>query len=152
MRKIDYYIYLDYSERLIGYTIIKNEKVGVILPKISKFHHYKDRKHKKAYLSSIKKIIKSKRIIEDLLKIKIRELRENILIFTDVIEFIKNNDNCAIFASIDDNQFYAFKKLLELVPHKNHTIVQKESSLIKGSKEYQLSLIIDTLLNLKRNE
>ena len=63
MKKIDYYIYLDYSETLVGYSIIEEEKVDIILPKITKFHHYKDLKHKKAYLSSIKKIIKSQKIL-----------------------------------------------------------------------------------------
>ena len=152
MKNIDHYIYLDYSERIVGYTIIEKEKVNILLPKISKFHHYKDIKHKKAYLSSIKKVIKTKRILEDLFKHKIKDLRENLYIFTEVIEFIKRNDNCAIFASIDDNQYRAFVRLLSMIPHKDHTIVRKESDLKKGSIEYKLSLIIDTLLNLKRNE
>ncbi|MBW2974770.1 hypothetical protein KY366_03555 [Candidatus Woesearchaeota archaeon] len=152
MKKIDHYIYLDYSERLIGYTIIEKEKVGTLLPKISKFHHYKDIKHKKAYLSSIKKVIKTKKILEDLLKHKIRELRDNLYIFTEVIEFIEKNDHCAIFASIDNNQYKAFVRLLKMIHHRDHVIVRKESDLKKGSIEYKLSLIIDTLLNLKRNE
>ena len=152
MNSIDYYIYLDYSERLVGYIIIEKEKLGAILPKISKFHHYKDIKHKKAYLFAIRKTIESKKILEDLLKHKIRELRENLYIFTEVIEFIKTNDNCVIFASIDDNQYRAFIRLLDMIPDKGHTLVRKESDLKKGSTEYQLSLIIDTLLNIKRNE
>jgi len=152
MKKFDYYIYIDYSERLIGYVIIKKEKAEGILPKISKFHHYKDIKHKKAYLTSIRKVIKSKKILEDLLKVKIKELRKNLSIFIDVIEFIKKNDNCIIFASIDNNQHNAFIRLFNMVPHKDHVIVRKESDLKKGSAEYRLSLIIDTLLNLKRNE
>ncbi|MBU0628533.1 MAG: hypothetical protein KKC75_05050 [Nanoarchaeota archaeon] len=152
MKSIDYYIYLDYSEKLVGYIIVKSEKVGIILPKISKFHHYKDLKHKKSYLSAVKKTIESKKILEDLLKHKIRELRENLYIFIEVIEFIKTNDNCVIFASIDDNQYRAFVKLISMIPDKCHTIVRKESELKKGSAEYRLSLIIDTLLNIKRNE
>lgn len=152
MKDIDYYIYLDYSERLVGYTIISKEKSNILLPKISKFHHYKDIKYKKAYISSIKKVIITKNILEDLFKHKIKELRENLYIFTEVIEFIKVNNNCAIFASIDDNQYRAFVRLLNLIPNNNHTIVRKESNLKRGSSEYKLSLIIDTLLNLKRKE
>ena len=152
MKDIDYYIYLDYSERLVGYTIISKEKINILLPKISKFHHYKDIKYKKAYISSIKKVIITKNILEDLFKHKIKELRENLYIFTEVIEFIKVNNNCAIFASIDDNQYRAFVRLLNLIPNNNHTIVRKESNLKRGSSEYKLSLIIDTLLNLKRKE
>src|SRR3989344_7267986 len=108
MKTIDHYIYLDYSENLIGYAIIEREKVNIILPKISKFRHYKDVKHKKQYLAAMKKVISSKKIIEDLTKLKIKELRDNLSIFVGIIDFIKKNDNCAIFASIDNNQYSAF--------------------------------------------
>ena len=68
----------------------------------------------------------------------------------DIEEFIKRYNNCKIFASVDNNQFNSFVKLLDIVPHKNHVILVKESDLKKGSVEYKLSLIIDTMLNIER--
>ena len=35
----DYYIYIDYSENLIGYIIIHKDKIEELLPKLSKFRH-----------------------------------------------------------------------------------------------------------------
>ena len=89
-------------------------------------------------------------IIGLLLKWKIRKVRLNLDIFTDIIEFVKKNDYCAIFMSVDNNQYYAFTKLLEILPHQRHLIILKESKLKKGSVEYKLSLIIDTMLNIER--
>ena len=40
-REFDYYIFIDYSENLIGYNIIEKEKVGELLLKTSRF---RDRK------------------------------------------------------------------------------------------------------------
>ncbi len=101
--KFDYYIYIDYSENLIGYNIIYNEKIKEILPLISKFHHYKKIKHKKQYLSAIKKILTKKNIKSLLLKYKIEKIRYNAFIFADVLEFVKKYDNCGIFVSVDNN-------------------------------------------------
>ena len=37
-RIIDYYIFIDYSERLVGYIIIQKEKIKELLPRISKLN------------------------------------------------------------------------------------------------------------------
>ena len=147
---IDYYIYLDYSEFLVGYLIIKKDDLSELLPKISKLHHYKDIKNKKGYIHSIRKVIEKNSIDKYLLKCKIKHLKDNLSIFIEVIDFIKINDNCIIFASIDDNQFISFVKLVGMIQHKDNVIVVKESDLEKGSIEYKLSLIIDTKLNIER--
>ena len=51
---------------------------------------------------------------------------------------------------MDNNQLMAFTKLLDMIPHKDHIAIFKESDLKKGSIEYSLSLIIDTKLNIER--
>ena len=149
-QKIDYYIYIDYSAELIGYNIIENEKICLILPKIAKFRHYKEERHKKIYLLKIKREIRNSNLTSLLLRQKIKRIKDNISIFLEVIEFVKKHDNCLIFLSVDNNQFDAFTKLLEMIPHKEHIKVVKESDLKRRSLEYQLSLIIDTILNLER--
>ena len=147
---IEYYIYLDYSQKLVGYIIIQNEMIPDILPKISKLHHYKDLKNKKGYIKSVKKLFDENQIEKYLLKYKIKELKDNLSIFVEIVDFIKTHDNCKIFASIDNNQFIAFARLLDMIPHKDHIILVNESDLKKGSVEYKLSLIIDTKLNIER--
>jgi len=147
---IDYYIYLDYSESLVGYTIIQKDNIENLLPRISKLHHYKDIKNKKSYIQSIKKVFERNRIEECLLKCKIKTLKDNLSIFVEILDFVKKYDNCKIFASIDNNQFIAFARLLDLIPHKDNVTIVKESDLKKGSAEYRLSLIIDTKLNIER--
>jgi len=150
MRRFDYYIYIDYSENLIGYTIIEGDKINEILPRISKLHHYKKVKHKRAYISVMKKKFKKEHIVNLLLKWKIKKVRSNLNVFLDVVEFVKKNDNCAVFLSVDNNQYISFMKLLKLIPYQEHATVVRESELKKGSVEYKLSLIIDTMLNLER--
>ena len=147
---IDYYIYLDYSESLVGYIIIQKNDVEKLLPRISKLHHYKGIKNKKSYIQSIKKVFARNRIDECLLKFKIKTLKDNLSIFVEILDFIKKYENCKIFASIDNNQFIAFARLLDLIPHKDNVTIVKESDLKKGSVEYRLSLIIDTKLNIER--
>jgi len=149
-KAIDYYIFIDYSERLVGYIIVQKEKIQDIIPRITKLHHYKDIKYKKSYIKSIKKVFEKNNIVQYLLKCKIKELKDNLSIFVEVIEFIKKYDNCGIFASVDNNQFDSFKKLLDIIPHKDHIMLVKESDLKKGSVEYKLSLIVDTMLNIER--
>ena len=149
---IDYYIYLDYSERLVGYIIIQKEQIPHIIPKITKLHHYKNIKNKKGYINSIKNIFDKNKIEQHLLKCKIKDLKDNLSVFADIIDFVKKYDNCKIFASIDNNQFNAFMRLLSMIPHKTHVTVTKESDLKKGSLEYKLSLIIDTKLNIEMSE
>jgi len=149
-RVIDYYIFIDYSSDLIGYNIIEKEKIPEILPKIVKLGHYKKERHRRTYLAKIKKSIKKSSIIPLLFKQKIKSMKDNILIFLEVIEFIKNNDNCVIFLSVDNNQFNAFTKLLDMIPHKQHITIVKESKMKKDSVEYRLSLIIDNMLTIER--
>lgn len=147
---IDYYIYLDYSGELVGYNIIEKEKVDLILPKIVKFRHYKEERHKKIYLYKIKREIKNSNLTSLLLKQKIKHLKDNLILFAEIIEFIKKYDNCLIFISVDNNQFNAFIRLLNLISHKEHITVVKESDLKRNSIEHRLSLIIDTMLNIER--
>lgn len=149
-RIVDYYIFIDYSFDLVGYNIIEKEKVPLILPKITKFRHHKEERHKKIYLHKIKREIKNSNLTSLLLKQKIKHIKDNLIIFAEIIDFVKKNDNCIIFMSVDNNQFNAFNKLLDMIPHKDHIIVRKESELKRKSLEHQLSLIIDTMLNIER--
>ena len=149
-RTFDYYIFVDYSHDLIGYNIIEKNKISLLVEKISKLGHYNEERHKGTYLIKIKKIIKKNEIKSLLYKQKIRSLGDNLSIFLEVLEFVRAHDNCAIFLSVDNNQFDAFYKLMALVPHKQHVIVVHESKLKKGSLEYKLSLIIDNMLIIKR--
>lgn len=148
--RVDYYIFIDYSGKLIGYNIIERKNVDSLLEKTSKFEHYKKVRHIGTYLLKIKKIVKKGEIISLLKKQKIKNLKDNISVFVDVIEFIKQHDNCAIFLSVDNNQYNAFMRLMDLVPHKEHLTLVKESNLKKGSIEYRLSLIIDNMLVIER--
>ena len=144
----EYHIYLDYSERLVGYTIVQREKIQDLLPLITKLHHYKDIKYKKAYIQSVKKVIEKNRIADYLLKFQIKELKDNLSMFVEILDFVKKREGSKIFISIDDNQLIAFSRLLGMM-HLNVAAV-KESGLKKGSVEYKLSLIIDTMLNIER--
>jgi len=148
MKNFDYYIFIDYSENLIGYSIIENNKVKELLPKLSRFKHYKKSGDKNLYLKNIKKTIKRDRIKTYIEKIKIINIKENITLFAEVLEFIKKHENCIIFISVDDFQYDAFRKLALIINNKIQVI--KESQLKLGSIEYQLSLVIDNLLNIER--
>jgi len=144
----EYHIYLDYSERLVGYIIIHREKIRDLLPLITKLHHYKDIKYKKAYLQSVKKTLEKNRVADYLLKCRIKELKDNLSIFVEILDFVKKYENCRMFISIDDNQFIAFSRLLRMMQLNVATV--NESRLKKGSVEHKLSLIIDTILNVER--
>ena len=148
--EIDYYIFIDYSERLVGYIIIQKEKIKELLPRISKLHHYKDIKYKRAYIQSIKKVFEKNKINKYFFKFKSKELKDNLSIYVDIIDFVKKYDDCKIFISVDNNQFKVFIRLVDMIPHKEHITIVKESGLKKGSAEYELSLIIDTKLNMER--
>jgi replicative superfamily II helicase len=150
-KKFDYYIFIDFSENLIGYNIINSEKMLELLPKISKIAHYKNLRHKKEYLNSVKRRIETNKILSYFVKYKIRELYRNADIYTDVLDFIKRHENCIIFISIDNRQFKAFRKLVGYVDGEK-VVVKRESELIKGTPEYQTSLVLDTLLNIERNK
>lgn len=150
MLAFDYYIFIDYSVDFIGYNIIENKNVPAVLQKIVKFRHFKDERHKRTYLIKIKREIKNSDLTSFILKQKINHLKDNLLIFAEVMDFVKGNDKCLIFMSVDNNQFNAFKRLLEMIPHENHVTLKKESDLKRNSPEYRLSLIIDTMLNIER--
>ena len=148
-KQFDYYIFIDFSENLIGYNIIENEKMILLLPKISKFAHYKCIRHKRAYIKSIKKILKKEKIISYFTKHKIKEIRNNIDIYIDILDFLKKHENCIIFISVDNSQYIAFKRMVEISSEQN-IIVKKESELVKGTPEHKTSLVLDTLLNIER--
>ena len=147
----DYYIFLDYSEDLIGYNIIEQKKICELLPKISRFGHYKGRRNRKVYLKHISNTIKREKIKSYFERTKIEKSRKNIELFTEILEFIKKHKNCIIFLSVDDYQFKKLRKLLSLVDGGN-TDIRKESGLKKGTPEYQMSLVIDNLLNIERRK
>jgi hypothetical protein len=148
-RQFDYYIFLDYSENLIGYIIVEQSKINEILPKISRFRHYRKAGDKGLYLKNIKKTFKRENLLNYFLKHKIRETRQNMEIFLDIGEFIKSHPNCLIFASIDNKQYDSFQNFVNIVDGKN-IIVVKESELRVGTPEYQVSLILDNWLNMER--
>jgi len=149
--KFDYYIYIDYSENLIGYTIIEKDKIEDLLPKISRFRHYRGSKDRKIYLKHIHNTIKKEKICSYFLKFKIKKIYENMEIYVDVLDFIKKHEHCIIFISIDNKQYIKFKKLVHIIDGEKTKIV-KESGLKRGTIEYQMSLIIDNLLNIKRRQ
>ena len=150
-KEFDYYIFIDYSEDFIGYDIIEKEKIKELLSRISKIKHYKEVKHKKEYLKSIRKVFDKNNILNYFTAFKIKTVRQNLEIFADIGEFIKSNENCLIFISIDDKQYSNFERLVKIVDGKNIVIV-KEGKLMESSVEHKLSLIIDNLLNLERTK
>ena len=148
-KEFDYYIFIDYSENLIGYNIIENDKIKGLLPKISKFAHYRKLKYKSSYIHSIKKLIEKENIVSYFMRNKIRSMRQNMEVYLDVLDFLKKHDNCIIFISIDDHEYSNFKKMVKISDGKR-TIVKKESQLEKRTPEYQISLVLDTMLNIER--
>jgi len=149
MKEFDYYIFIDYSEDLIGYLILENRVINEILPKITKFAHYHDLRKKPQYIRSIKNVITKHELIKYFLKLKIKKLQATPEIYADLAEFLKKSHNCGIFISIDDKQYSNFERFIEVVDGDDNRIV-RESQLKRGSKEYKLSLILDTLLNIER--
>ncbi len=149
MEKFDYYIYIDYSEGLIGYNILERDKLDELIPKISRFRHYRDSKNRKLYLRNVNNALKKENIRNYFIKIKIKFKTDSLEIYSDVLEFVKKHDNCLIFISVDDNQFKNFKKLVNIIGGKSIKII-KESELKRGTKEYQVSLVLDNLLNIER--
>jgi len=150
-KKFDYYIFIDYSERLLGYCILDVDKVSKILPLITRFRHYRDTKNRKLYLKNVNSTIKKNSIKSYFYKIKIRDLYFTPEIYSDIAEFLSKHKNCIIFISIDDAQYDNFRKLVNILSGEK-TVVKKESELKKGSPEYQLSLVIDNLLNIERRK
>jgi len=148
-KEFDYYIFIDYSENFLGYLIIKKEDIRDFLPKISKFSHYKELKHKPAYIHSIKKIIEKNKILSCPLKMKIRKATDTPEIYSDILEFLKSHNNCLVFISVDNKQYSNFERLVKIIDGTNTKVV-KESELKKDTFEYRISLVLDTLLNIER--
>ena len=149
MKEFDYFLFIDYSEDYLWYLIIENKNIREFLPKISKFANYRELKNKGAYINSIKKIVEKNKICSHLCKYKIRKTRSTPEIYSDILEFLKKYENSLIFICVDNTQFINFKKLVNIIDGKNVKVI-KESELKKFSKEYRISLVIDTLLNLSR--
>lgn len=149
MKEFDYYIFIDYSENLIGYNIIEHDNMLKLLPKISRFRHYKEANNRRLYLKNVKKTVERENVRFYFLKFGIKPLYKNADVYVDVLEFIKKHENCIIFISVDNRQFKAFNKLVGFVDGKK-TVVKKESELLNGTPEYQLSLVLDNLLNIER--
>jgi len=120
-----------------------------LLPKLSRFRHYRSSGNRKFYLKNIKKTFKRDSIKSYFLKLKIKDMHKNMDIYLDVLEFLKKHENCIIFISIDNTQYPAFRKMVDIVDGKE-VVVKQESELIKGTPEYQASLVLDNLLNIER--
>ena len=145
----DYYIFIDYSENLIGYIIIDKESKNKLLPMLVKLKHYKGLKHKIEYLNTAKKCFEKNSLHNFIVKQRITELRQNVELCSEIFDFCGLKKESKIFISVDDRQYRGFMKLASIVDGKRLKIV-KEGELKKDSIEYKISLIIDTLLNLKR--
>jgi len=148
-REFDYYIFIDYSENLIGYSIIDKNKIKELLPKISRFRHYREAGDRKLYLKNVKKTFKRDDIKSSFLRLKVKEMHKNMEIYLDVLEFLKKHENCIIFISVDNRQYPSFRKMVNIVDGKD-VVVKQEDELIKGTPEYQVSLVLDNLLNIAR--
>ncbi len=149
MKEFDYYIFIDYSENLIGYSIISKEKIKELLPKITRFRHYRGAGDRKQYLKNVKNTFKRDDLKSYFLKLKIKDMHKNMEIHLDVLEFLKKHENCIIFISVDNSQYPAFRKMVDIINGEN-TVVKKESELIIGTPEYRVSLVLDNLLNIER--
>jgi len=149
IKEFDYNIYIDYSENLLGYLIIEKKNLKEILQRISRFKHYKNARNRKFYLKNVKKTIKEKDILEFIYKLKIRELRFTLEIYTDIAEFLGKHRRDLVFISVDDSQYHTFKKLVRVIDGENVSI-KKESELRRGTLEYQMSLLLDNILNIER--
>ena len=149
VKEFDYYVYIDYSENYLGYLIIEKEKIKAFLPRISKFAHYRELKHKKAYLNSIRKVVEKNKVCDHFCKLKIRKTELTPEIYSDILDFIKYHKNSLIFACVDNKQFLNFQRLVNIIDGQNIKVI-KESELKKHSQEYKISLVLDTLLNLTR--
>lgn len=148
-KQFDYYIFIDYSENLIGYVIIESSKIKNLLQKIFRFKHYRAAGDRRLYLKKVKQTFKREKLLGYFIKSKIREMRNNMEIFLDIGEFIKNHSNCLIFASVDNKQYDSFQNFVKIVDGENIKIV-KESELKVGTDEYRISLILDNWFNIER--
>ena len=87
-------------------------------------------------------------LIKYFVKFKIKTLRDTPEIYADLVEFIRKNDNCIIFISVDDHEYSNFKKFVKIVDG-TKTVIKPESKLVKNTPEYRTSLVLDTLLNIE---
>lgn len=148
-KEFDHYIFIDYSENLLGYMIIENSKLKSLLPHISRLRHYREAGDKKMYIKNVKITFRREKLLTYFKRYKIRESRKNIEIFLDIEEFLKKNKNCLVFVSVDNNQYANFERLVDIVDGKNTTIV-RESELKTGTPEHRVSLVLDNWLNIER--
>jgi hypothetical protein len=148
-KEFDYYIFIDFSENLIGYSLIEKAKFSELLPRINRFKHYKNVSNKKLYLKNIKKTFDRENIRQYFMRFKVKRMDQNMSIYLDVLEFLKKHKNCIIFISVDNRQYSAFKKMIDIIDGEK-VIVKQESELVKGTKEYQVSLVLDNWLNIER--
>jgi hypothetical protein len=148
-KEFDYYIFIDFSENILGYLIIEKDKLNELIPKISRFRHYKDASNKKLYLKNIKTTIKRENIKSYLLKLKMQDMHKNMELYLDILEFLKKHENCIIFISVDNRQYPNFRKMVNIIDGKK-VIIKQESELIPGTVEHQISLVLDNLLNIER--
>ena len=148
-KQFDYYVFIDYSDNLIGYIILNKEKIKGCFPWINKLKHYRRIKRGSLYLKAMKNMFERNNVLGSLEKHKVTELRYNLELCSEIFEFCKSKPDSNIFISVDDRQYLGFMKLMNVLDGKKFTIV-KEGKLIPNSIEHKLSFIIDTLLNLKR--
>ena len=149
MKEFDYYIFIDYSEDLVGYSIIEKAKLMELTPKIVRFRHYRKAGNRKQYIKNVKNTFKHDNIKSYFLKLKIKKMYKNMEIHLDVLEFLKKHENCIIFISVDNAQYPSFRKMVNIIDGEN-IVVKQESELVKGTSEYQASLVLDNLLNIER--
>jgi hypothetical protein len=148
-KQFDYYIFIDYSVNLVGYSIIERSKLIGLLPRITRFRHFKDAHDNKQYLKNVKRTIERENILSYFLRVKIKNICKNMEVYLDILEFLKNHDNCIIFVSVDNHEFPSFRKMINIVDGNNVTI-KLESELRPGTVEYKASLVLDNLLNIER--
>ncbi len=149
-KQFDYYIFIDYSEDLIGFIVIKGEEISKILPKIVRFRHYKEVKHKTEYLRSIRRLIERSNLYSNLVLIKVIELRKRTELFNEIKNFIGTNYNRSIFLSLDNQQQGSFERFFHQINFSGVKVVL-EGDLTRHSPEYNMNLIIDNILNIERN-
>lgn len=148
-KDFDYYLFIDYSEVYLGYLIIEREKIREFLPRVMKFAHYRQLKHKAPYLKSMRKLVDINKIRSYLYKLKIRKTEATPEIYSDILDFLKKNEDKQIFASVDNKQFINFRKMIKSIDGKNVRVI-KESESKRDSPEYKIDLVLDTLLNIER--
>jgi len=149
VNEFDYYIFIDYSENLLGYLIIENKDIQQILSKITRLRHYREAGDKKSYIRNVKNTFKREDLLKYFIKYKIRETRENLEIFSDIAEFLARHTNLMIFVSVDNKQYHNFERLVKIINGESTKIV-KESELKHYTPEHKISLVLDNWLNIER--